>query len=476
MSNSAPTHELHFVIGGAGFLGSHILESLVGGGESAVASFDIREPTERVPNVHYYEGDLTQAESLTKAITDAQEDTRTAGIEGRSVAVYHTASPVAGLGPDVYEKVNVLGTEVVIEVCKEPKNGVAKLIFTSSAGVVFNGYDLKFIDERVGYPETPLDAYNDTKARAEKLVLEANHHENGLKTVALRPAGIFGPRDRQALPGFFKVLENKRTRWQIGKNLNLFDWTYVGNVAHAHLLASDCLGVKGPEPRPESKFLTSELSDEHLPLKMGASDLEDARDVPTSLQRQDVSKPAEDYCRNVKPLIDLSGVDAVNQRPVFRNRFDQFFHHAYPNVACGGNPMPKLSSYAKSELYADGEAFFITNGQPIPFWDFPRALWYHYNGHVDKPEHIIVLSLMFALFLAFLAEIFSKLTGRPVQFTRYRVTYTACDRYYNIEKARRILGYEPIYGLEDSIKRSVKWWKTLHPPTKSIPGETAKTK
>ena len=152
MSNSAPTHELHFVIGGAGFLGSHILEALVARGETAVASFDIREPTERVPNVHYYEGDLTQAESLTKAITDAQEDTRTAGIEGRSVAVYHTASPVAGLGPDVYEKVNVLGTEVVIEVCKEPKNGVAKLIFTSSAGVVFNGYDLKFIDERVGYP------------------------------------------------------------------------------------------------------------------------------------------------------------------------------------------------------------------------------------------------------------------------------------------------------------------------------------
>ena len=153
MSNSAPTHELHFVIGGAGFLGSHILEALVARGETAVASFDIREPTERVPNVHYYEGDLTQAESLTKAITDAQEDTRTAGIEGRSVAVYHTASPVAGLGPDVYEKVNVLGTEVVIEVCKEPKNGVAKLIFTSSAGVVFNGYDLKFIDERVGYPQ-----------------------------------------------------------------------------------------------------------------------------------------------------------------------------------------------------------------------------------------------------------------------------------------------------------------------------------
>ena len=38
MSNSAPTHELHFVIGGAGFLGSHILEALVARGETAAVS------------------------------------------------------------------------------------------------------------------------------------------------------------------------------------------------------------------------------------------------------------------------------------------------------------------------------------------------------------------------------------------------------------------------------------------------------
>ena len=212
MSTSAPTQELHFVIGGAGFLGSHILRALVARGESAVASCDIREPQEPVMNVHYYEGDLTKVESLGKAIADAKQDTRDLDPESRSVVVYHTASPVAGLGPDVYERVNVLGTENVIEVCKNPELGISKLIFTSSAGVVFNGYDLKFVDERVGYPEQPLDAYNDTKARAEEMVLKAND-PNGLKTIALRPAGIFGPGDRQALPGFFKVLENKRTKW-----------------------------------------------------------------------------------------------------------------------------------------------------------------------------------------------------------------------------------------------------------------------
>ena len=279
MSKSAPTQELHFVIGGAGFLGSHILNALVNRGEKFVASFDIREPTEAIQGARYYEGDLTKPETIVQALDDAQRDFQS-GTDRLSVVVYHTASPVAGLGPDVYERVNVLGTENVIDVCKDSKNRVTKLVFTSSAGVVFTGHDLIYVDERLDYPTTPMDAYNDTKARAEKAVLEAND-ENGLKTIALRPAGIFGPGDRQALPGFFQVLENKRTKWQIGNNVNLFDWTYVENVAHAHLLASDNLGVNGPNGRPASALPAQDLVDKVLPMPHG--DSETPREVPLSL-------------------------------------------------------------------------------------------------------------------------------------------------------------------------------------------------
>jgi sterol-4alpha-carboxylate 3-dehydrogenase (decarboxylating) len=69
--------------------------------------------------------------------------------------------------------------------------GVRKLVFTSSAGVVFNGEDLIDVDERLPPPEKPLDAYNESKAKAEEAVLAANG-KGGLLTVALRPAGIFG--------------------------------------------------------------------------------------------------------------------------------------------------------------------------------------------------------------------------------------------------------------------------------------------
>jgi sterol-4alpha-carboxylate 3-dehydrogenase (decarboxylating) len=85
--------------------------------------------------------------------------------------------------------VNVDGTKAIIAAAKE--NKVPKLVYTSSAGVVFNGHDLINIDERMPIPDKPLDAYNESKAKAEELVLAANGTD-GLLTVSLRPAGIFG--------------------------------------------------------------------------------------------------------------------------------------------------------------------------------------------------------------------------------------------------------------------------------------------
>lgn len=84
---------------------------------------------------------------------------------------------------------NVDGTKAIVAAAIA--TGVRKLVYTSSAGVVFNGGDVINVDERLTPPEVPLDAYNDSKAKAEAVVLAANG-KNGLLTVAIRPAGIFG--------------------------------------------------------------------------------------------------------------------------------------------------------------------------------------------------------------------------------------------------------------------------------------------
>jgi len=97
-----------------------------------------------------------------------------------------------GAKPEVFWRVNVEGTKTVIAAAVA--NGVSKLVFTSTAGVTFSGHeDMIDIDERLPYitEETAHDTYNHTKALAEKSVLEANG-KRGLRTVAIRPAGIFG--------------------------------------------------------------------------------------------------------------------------------------------------------------------------------------------------------------------------------------------------------------------------------------------
>ena len=61
-------------------------------------------------------------------------------------------------------------------------SNVQKLVFASSAGIVFDGSN---------HPEKAMNAYNESKAKAEEIVLAANG-KVGLLTVALRPAGIYG--------------------------------------------------------------------------------------------------------------------------------------------------------------------------------------------------------------------------------------------------------------------------------------------
>ena len=91
--------------------------------------------------------------------------------------------------PALYWRVNVDGTRTIVNAAQS--QGVRKLVFTSSAGLVFNGGDLINVDERTQPPEKAMDAYNESKAKAEELVLSANGVK-GMLTVSLRPAGIFG--------------------------------------------------------------------------------------------------------------------------------------------------------------------------------------------------------------------------------------------------------------------------------------------
>lgn len=157
--------------------------------------------------------------------------------------VYHVAS-VAGIwGPwQHFHSVNVLGTQNIIEGCRQ--HGVGRLIYTSSPSVTFDGSAQNGVDESVPYPARWLCHYPHTKALAEQQVLDANGAD-GLLTCSLRPHLIWGPRDRHLIPRLLTRARSGRLR-RVGDGSNLVDIIYVENAATAHLQAADALTPDSP--------------------------------------------------------------------------------------------------------------------------------------------------------------------------------------------------------------------------------------
>lgn len=209
------------------------------------------------------------------------------------------------------------------------------------------------------------------------------------------------PGDRQALPGVLDVLKSGKTNFQIGDNKNLFDWTYVDNVVHAHLIASERLEATVPFASLDTRLAPV---DKDLPRRL----------LPTSTYRPPSLLALEQAAD--PSFTNTSSPD----EPLYaaRNRYDQF----HPRAG------------QAHDLAVAGQAFFITNGEPIPFWDFPRAVWAAYNGH--EPSFVIPLPVAVGLAAAGGAEAFSYLMGRTPGLTRGKVVYSTVHRYYNIEKVR----------------------------------------
>lgn len=210
------------VTGGGGFLGRYIVEKLLEKGEQVSIFCRGEYPELENLGVKIIHGDLRDR----KAVKDS--------IKGQEI-VFHVASKIDMFGryEDFYD-INVAGTQNVVDGCI--MWNVSKLIYTSTASVVFNGLDLKGVDESISYPKKYKAPYPITKMLAERIVLKANG-ANGLKTTVLRPHLICGPRDPSLAPRLIELAKRKKLPI-IGKGKNLLDITYVENVADAHILAA----------------------------------------------------------------------------------------------------------------------------------------------------------------------------------------------------------------------------------------------
>ncbi len=246
------------VIGGGGFLGRYIVERLLARGDFVRVLSRRSYPDLGV--VESIQGDIRDP----KVVIDSCQNID---------AVFHVAAKVGHWGKwqDFYNT-NVKGTENVLEACE--LHGVARLIYTSSASVVFDQSDLSSVDESYPYPRKYDSHYTATKAKAEQQVIAANGGDK-LKTVALRPHLIWGPRDTHLVPGIVDNARKGRLA-MIGNRPNMVDFTYVENVADAHLQACDQL-LKNPDVAGQVYFITQ---DEPIHLWEFVNNLLEGFDIP----------------------------------------------------------------------------------------------------------------------------------------------------------------------------------------------------
>jgi len=212
------------VLGGSGFVGRALVQRLVGEGiETAVVARNAFPEADAL-GVRFLSGDIGDADFLKNSL--AGYDT-----------VFHLASKTGLWGDkDEYYRTNVVGTQNVLDACRA--NNTHALIYASTPAVVYQKDDLCGVNERTPYARDFLCDYAQSKAIAEKMVLEAN--SDALKTIALRPHLVWGPGDTNHIPSLLGQARCRQLK-RVGDGHNLVDVTYIDNAADAFILAAQNL-------------------------------------------------------------------------------------------------------------------------------------------------------------------------------------------------------------------------------------------
>ena len=233
--------EKYLVTGGAGFIGSHIVEELVKKGHPVrVVDNFITGKRENISTflekIEFIEGDIRDLEVCRQAA------------EGMDFVLHQAALPSVPRSiedPLITNEINITGTLNLLLASRDAK--VQKFVFASSSSVYGDNPQLP---KKEGIEGIPLSPYAISK-RVGEMYCRVFSQVFKLPTVCLRYFNIFGPRQdpfsqyAAAIPNFITRMVKEEAPVIFGDGEQSRDFTYVSNVVEANILASKASGISG---------------------------------------------------------------------------------------------------------------------------------------------------------------------------------------------------------------------------------------
>lgn len=281
------------VTGCAGFIGSHLAESLLADGVSVVgvdcfnANYGRREKLRNLDKARDWDAfDFVPVDLSRGDLTDLVADCD---------SVFHLAAEPGvrdswGTRFEAYVRNNILATQVLLDTLRQTPD--KRLVYASSSSVYGDA-------ERLPTPETalpqPLSPYGTTKLAAEHLC-HLYHANFGVEVVSLRYFSVYGPRQRpdMAFSRFCQAALLSETINIYGDGNQTRDFTYVGDVVAATRAAAEIAGANGQilnigggsrSSVNEALALVGELAGRELDVRHHPHSAGDARDTGADTSR-----------------------------------------------------------------------------------------------------------------------------------------------------------------------------------------------
>ncbi|MCR4432918.1 MAG: SDR family oxidoreductase [Caldiserica bacterium] len=225
----------YLVTGGAGFIGSHLVELLLASGHRVKVLDDLSTGSLKnlealQDKIEFYKGDIRYPEKVAEAFSDLDGVFHLAAISSVERSL---------LEPEITREVNVRGTLQVLLASK--KHRVKRVVFISSASVYGNPETFPISEEQ---EPRPLSPYGATKVAGEAHT-SAFFNLGFLETVSLRLFNIYGPRQDPASPysgvisKFLEAAVSGREPVLFGDGKQTRDFLYVEDACRAMLIAME---------------------------------------------------------------------------------------------------------------------------------------------------------------------------------------------------------------------------------------------